>query len=93
MYVRRFGSYVIHDAVQCALNLCAPGATATMTASLVPLHVTSHTEGFTACFVGAQKWLLTSVRVAVDPQTRRTRESFIAHLANVSILRLASKIG
>ena len=38
-----------------------------MTASLVPFHVASHTESFTTSFVGAYEWLLTSVRVAVNP--------------------------
>ena len=50
-----------------ARDLCAPGAPAAVTASLVPFHVASHTESFTASLVGAQKWLLTSMRVAVDP--------------------------
>lgn len=67
VYVRRCRSYVIHDAVQCVLNSCAPGATAAVAASLVPLHVAPHAERFTTSFVGAQKWLLASVRVAVDP--------------------------
>lgn len=93
MYVRRCGSYVIHDAVQCVLNSCAPGATAAVAASFVPLHVAPHAERFTTSLVGAQEWLLASVRVAVDPQTRWSRESFVAHLADVSILRLASEVG
>ena len=67
VYVRCFGSYVTHDGLQCALNLCAPGASAAVTASLVPFHVASHAESFTTSFVGAQEWLLTGVRVAVDP--------------------------
>ena len=92
MYVRRIGSYVNHDAVHCALNLCAPWTTAAVAASLMPLHVASHAEGFTATFVGAQEWLLTGVRVAVYPQTRWPRESFVSHLADIPILRLDSKV-
>ena len=93
VYVRSFGSYVIHDAVPCALDLCAAGATAAVTASLVPLHVASHAESFTATFVGAQEWLLTRVRVAVDPQTGWPRKSLVAHLTDVPILRRAGKVG
>lgn len=93
VYVRSFGSYVIHDAVPCALDLCAAGATAAVTASLVPLHVASHAESFTATFVGAQEWLLTRVRVAVDPQTGWARKSLVAHLTDVPILRRAGKVG
>ena len=64
-----------------------------MTASLVPLHVASHAEGFTTPFVRAQEGLLARVRVAVDPQARWPGESFVTDLADVPILRLASKIG
>ena len=59
--------YVNHDAVESALNLCAPGTSAAVTASFVPFHVASHAECFTTSFVGTQEWLLASVRVAVDP--------------------------
>ena len=94
VYVRSFGSYVNHDAVPCALDLCAPGATAAaVTASFVPLHVASHAESFTAPFVGAQERLLARVRVAVDPQTGWSRKSLVAQLTDVPILRRAGKVG
>lgn len=53
LYVRRFGSYVNYDNVQCALYLSALWATTTMTASLMSFHVAPHAKSFTASFVGA----------------------------------------
>ena len=59
-----------------------------MATSLVPLHVAANTEGLAASRVRALEGLLARVRVAVDSQRAGSRESLVASLADVSVLRL-----
>lgn len=59
-----------------------------MAATLVPLHVASNTEGLAASRVRTLERLLARVRVAVDSQGAGSRESLVASLADVSVLRL-----
>lgn len=57
------------------------------------LHVTSYTEGFAATGVGALEGLLAGVRMAVNAQGARPRESLVACLADVAILGLRERCG
>lgn len=66
-------------------------AAATMTPSLVPLHVASHTERLPAARVRTFERLLARVRMAVNLQARGSRERFVTRLADIPVLRLPSK--
>lgn len=59
-----------------------------MATALVSLHITSYTEGFAATGVGALERFLAGVRVAMNAQGARARESLVACLADVAILGL-----
>lgn len=60
-------------------------------ATLVSLHVAPHAEGLAAAGVRALEWLLSSVRVAVDPERAGARKGLVARLADVAILRLRER--
>lgn len=59
-----------------------------MAASLVTLHVAAYTESLTATGMWALERLLSSVRVAVDPETAGSAEGLVASRADISILAL-----
>lgn len=59
-----------------------------VTAPLVSFHVAAHTERLAAANVRALERLFARVRVAVDTQGARPRESLVACLADVTLLRL-----
>ena len=54
-------------------------------------HVASDAEGLATSGLGALVWLLACVAVAVDPETARAGEGFIASGADVAILRLRKR--
>ncbi len=58
----------------------------TVTASLVPFHVASNTEGFSTSGARAFEWLFARMRMAVDAETGRPGERLVARLADVPIL-------
>lgn len=70
---------------------CFARTGAAMAASFVPFHVTPYAEGFPAAGVGTFEGFLPRMRMAVYAQARGSRESFVASLANVTILRLPRK--
>lgn len=63
-------------------------ARAGVAAALVSLHVAAHAESLAAPGMGALERLLAGMRVAVDLQTGRPGECFVARWANVAFLRL-----
>jgi len=54
----------------------------------MPLHIASHAEGFAATHMRALERLFPGVRMAVDFETGRSREGFVAGRADVALLRL-----
>ena len=59
-----------------------------MAATLVALHVAAHGKGLAAASVCAAKGLLAGVRVGVDAQGGRARESLVAGPADVPVVVL-----
>lgn len=62
-----------------------------MAATFVSLHVASDAESLSTPLMWALEWLLPGMRVRVDSETGWTRESFVAGLADVSILGLRER--
>lgn len=52
------------------------------------LHVATHRESLSTASMCAAEGLLTSVRVGVDAQGRRARESLVASAADITIMVL-----
>lgn len=52
------------------------------------LHIATHRESLTAAGMCAAEGLLASVRVGVDAQGRRTRESLVAGTADIAVVVL-----
>lgn len=59
-----------------------------MTTPLVTLHITAHGERLSTAWMCAVEWFLASVRVRVDAQTGRSRESLVASPADVAVVVL-----
>mgnify|MGYP006919977505 CR=1 FL=1 len=59
-----------------------------MAATLMALHVTAHGESLTAAGMRAAEGLLASVRVRVDAQGGRARESLVACTADIAVVVL-----
>jgi hypothetical protein len=52
------------------------------------LHIAAHGESLTAAGMGTAERLLTGVRVGVDAQGRRARESLVAGTADIPVVVL-----
>ena len=59
-----------------------------MAAPFMALHIAPHAKGLSTTGVGALVRLFARMRVAMDAQTARSTEGFVASRANVSILTL-----
>lgn len=62
-----------------------------MTSALVSLHVTSDTKRLPATLVRTLEWFLPGMRMAMNSQARGPRESLVASLADVTVLRLRKR--
>jgi len=60
----------------------------TVAASFMTFHVASNAECFAAALVRAFEWFLACMGMAVNPQTRRSRECLVAGLTDISVLGL-----
>lgn len=63
-------------------------STTRVAATLMALHVTAHGESLATTSVGATEGLLTRMRVGVNAQGGRTRESLVACTADISVVVL-----
>lgn len=68
------------------MGVCDVTCHATVTASLVSLHVTPYREGFPAAIVWTSEWLLACVAVTVYLQAGRPAEGFVACATDVAVL-------